>query len=492
MRTLVKMEPQGTWEPNYEVSDFTYGAKTTTSLPPTTSTNNVTVDLPNWVETPDFLGLDANADLWNSMFVTSSGINTNVSQQAQESTDVVIDLNNKDILNIRPEDMLVPLSQLQPKKPTTTMLQAIPQPSLASQQTPVEPKKIVICVRKVSLPNAKESNPAPYIVVSPPKQNVTSQQVFPQYGSELSVVAPKAIALGATAGNQVMSPQHVVPQGVQSLIPNKQQDNLSDQLLDELMQMIDSNVKPEDLQLQDLTETLEAFDSDAFVEGSYSDTKSITYASDHGCHALHSPVPSVGSLSPCHSEKNFLSPPHSVAFVDMSSQSPQHCSTVDTLSILSPPPSVPSEVNVMSPAPSVSEFGVGSPSFSNHDTSFDASDSQDSSFDVSQDELHSYSRSSNKSKSSRRSNGARSTPYPESRRERKKEQNKQAALRYRQKKKQEEDDVLNLLRKEEEKQKELKEKYSNIKQEMTYLKKIMREVFIAKGVLSADSFNKSS
>lgn len=110
------MEPQGTWEPNYEVSDFTYGAKTTTSLPPTTSTNNVTVDLPNWVETPDFLGLDANADLWNSMFVTSSGINTNVSQQAQESTDVVIDLNNKDILNIRPEDMLVPLSQLQPKK----------------------------------------------------------------------------------------------------------------------------------------------------------------------------------------------------------------------------------------------------------------------------------------------------------------------------------------------------------------------------------------
>merc|ERR1712042_305849 len=143
--------------------------------------------------------------------------------------------------------------------------------------------------------------------------------------------------------------------------------------------------------------------------------------------------------------------------------------------------------NVMSPGPSVSEVNVESPVSSSHDTSFDV-DSQDFSFNISQDELHSYSRASNKSKSSRRSYGSRSTPYPETRRERKKEQNKQAALRYRQKKKQEDDDVLSLLRNEEEKQKELKEKYANIKQEMTYLKKIMREVLIAKGVLSEESF----
>merc|ERR1712179_527827 len=117
---------------------------------------------------------------------------------------------------------------------------------------------------------------------------------------------------------------------------------------------------------------------------------------------------------------------------------------------------------------------IGSPISSTNDNSFDT-DSQDSSFNAGQDELHSYSRSTNKAKSSRRSYGARSTPYPETRKERKKEQNKQAALRYRQKKKQEEDDVLSLLRN---------------KQEMTYLKKIMREVFIAKGVLSADLFKK--
>merc|ERR1719411_1339763 len=121
----------------------------------------------------------------------------------------------------------------------------------------------------------------------------------------------------------------------------------------------------------------------------------------------------------------------------MSSMSPQPCNTVDTVDILSPPASVRSDLNVLSPAPSVSEMSIGSPISSSHDTSYDT-DSQNSSFNAGQDELHSYSRSTYKAKSSRRSYGARSTPYPETRRERKKEQNKQAALRYRQKKKQEE------------------------------------------------------
>jgi len=277
-------------------------------------------------------------------------------------------------------------------------------------------------------------------------------------------MAPKSVEM-----NQVGSPQ-------------------SDQLLDELMQMIGSDVRPEDLKLEDLTETLESFES--FVDGTCTEIKSNSYGSElNYCHALPSPVPSVGSLSPCHSDRGFLSPPQTVAFVDMS-LSPRPCTTVDTLDILSPPASVRSELNVLSPAPSVSEISVGSPALSTHNDINEDSDSQDSSFNVSQDELHSYSRSTNKSKSSRRSNGSRSTPYPESRRERKKEQNKQAALRYRQKKKQEEEDAHNLLKREEERQKELKEKFSNIKQEMTYLKKIMKEVFIAKGVLSADSFNK--
>lgn len=504
MRTYVTQEPQGGWEPKYEGSDFTYGAKKTPSLPPTTSTNNGTFDLPQWaatsdflgVETPDFMGLDSNnTDLWNSMFVSSSSNSPYITQQVQASTDVIIDLDNKDILDLQPEDMLVPLSQ--PKAPTTTMLQAIRQLPLATQPISTEPRKIVISVRKVSLPNAKESSPAPYIIISPPKRNVVSQQVVPQYSSKLSVVAPITAAGSSAAVNQVMSsksnmfevsPHHIVPQKEHSLIP-KNELNPSDQLLDELMQMIGSDIKPEDLQLEELTETLESFDNDAFVDGTYSETNSNSYASESGyCLALPSPVPSVGNLSPCHSDKGYLSPPQSIAYVDMSNMSPQPCSTVDTLDILSPPASVRSELNVLSPAPSVSEMSVGSP-VSSHDTSYDA-DSQDSSYNVNQDELHSYSRSTNKSKSSRRSHGARSTPYPETRRERKKEQNKQAALRYRQKKKQEEDDVFSLLKNEEEKQKELKEKYQNIKQEMTYLKKIMREVFIAKGVLSEESFKK--
>jgi len=464
------MEPQGSWdqEPNFERSDFSYGAKTTTSLASATNTNNATTfDLPNWMETTDFLGLDANSDMWNNMFTSSPGINPSVSQpwETMAPTDAIVDLDNKDILNIQPEDMLVPLSELQPKTTNiTTDMQAIQQQPLVNQATPVQNQKIVICVRKVSVPNNKEKSPAPFIVVSPPKQNVVSQQVVPQYSSELSVMAPKTVEI-----NQVGSSQ-------------------SDQLLDELMQMIGSDVRPEDLKLEDLTETLESFES--FVDGTNTEIKSNSYGSElNYCHALPSPVPSVGSLSPCHSDRGFLSPPQTVAFVDMS-LSPRPCTTVDTLDILSPPASVRSELNVLSPAPSVSEISVGSPALSTHNDINEDSDSQDSSFNVSQDELHSYSRSTNKSKSSRRSNGSRSTPYPESRRERKKEQNKQAALRYRQKKKQEEEDAHNLLKREEERQKELKEKYSNIKQEMTYLKKIMKEVFIAKGVLSADSFNK--
>jgi len=464
------MEPQGSWdqEPNFERSDFSYGAKTTTSLASATNTNNATTfDLPNWMETTDFLGLDANSDMWNNMFTSSPGINPSVSQpwETMAPTDAIVDLDNKDILNIQPEDMLVPLSELQPKTTNiTTDMQAIQQQPLVNQATPVQNQKIVICVRKVSVPNNKEKSPAPYIVVSPPKQNVVTQQVVPQYSSELSVMAPKSVEM-----NQVGSSQ-------------------SDQLLDELMQMIGSDVRPEDLKLEDLTETLESFES--FVDGTCTEIKSNSYGSElNYCHALPSPVPSVGSLSPCHSDRGFLSPPQTVAFVDMS-LSPRPCTTVDTLDILSPPASVRSELNVLSPAPSVSEISVGSPALSTHNDINEDSDSQDSSFNVSQDELHSYSRSTNKSKSSRRSNGSRSTPYPESRRERKKEQNKQAALRYRQKKKQEEEDAHNLLKREEERQKELKEKYSNIKQEMTYLKKIMKEVFIAKGVLSADSFNK--
>jgi len=73
-------------------------------------------------------------------------------------------------------------------------------------------------------------------------------------------------------------------------------------------------------------------------------------------------------------------------------------------------------------------------------------------------------------------------------RTKKMEQNKKAATRYRAKKKKEEMEALGKLRKEEKKHDELTEKYKGLKQEVKLLKKIMRDLFIARGVISADAF----
>lgn len=76
-------------------------------------------------------------------------------------------------------------------------------------------------------------------------------------------------------------------------------------------------------------------------------------------------------------------------------------------------------------------------------------------------------------------------PYgraPEEKKVRKKEQNKNAATRYRQKKKQQLEEIL----KEEDGLKAvnmaLQTKYDDVKREICYLKKLMREILIAKGV----------
>ena len=70
------------------------------------------------------------------------------------------------------------------------------------------------------------------------------------------------------------------------------------------------------------------------------------------------------------------------------------------------------------------------------------------------------------------------------------EQNKKAATRYRAKKKREEMEAMTKLREEEKKHDELTEKYKGLKQEVKLLKKIMRDLFIARGVISADAFKK--
>jgi len=106
--------------------------------------------------------------------------------------------------------------------------------------------------------------------------------------------------------------------------------------------------------------------------------------------------------------------------------------------------------------------------------------------EYSAESCHTYTRK--RAPRGRRANAGK--PYPEGRKERKKEQNKQAALRYRQKKKQEEDDFMGKIRAEEDRKKELTKQYNNIKQELSCMKKIMREVFIAKGLISPEAFKK--
>lgn len=65
--------------------------------------------------------------------------------------------------------------------------------------------------------------------------------------------------------------------------------------------------------------------------------------------------------------------------------------------------------------------------------------------------------------------------------QRKKEQNKNAATRYRQKKKEELAEVLDIEEQLIGEHKKLKIKYNDVKREISYLKKLMKEVFVAKG-----------
>jgi len=75
---------------------------------------------------------------------------------------------------------------------------------------------------------------------------------------------------------------------------------------------------------------------------------------------------------------------------------------------------------------------------------------------------------------------------------RKKEQNKQAATRYRQKKKQEEELIMATLAQEETTHKSLRKELNNVKQELHFMKKLMRKALIAKGIMSADMFRPES
>jgi len=423
--------------------DFPLGAKATSYLPSATELDikNDTCELPDWMESREILGLPSVGLLNDIKFPEHMEFDIK-----DKANNAFMDTDDDYSHAIRPEDMLVPLSELEPENyaprgigaPTLSAVPSIP--------------KVAVRVNKVK--------------VAIPKQKVTPGHSLVQAPLQFDDTAPPQFDAMQLLNSSCQSSRTVQPIGE---VPNCNTDELLNELVDlatrepnglaNLITSFDSSLIQAGM--DDLLSQLESDDtnqkmvvvSECTVEPLSCPIKPLSPVS------VPSPVPSVGSLSP-----------QSTGECSFHQSSPLHITTDSShvenyegafLSLLSPS----SEDN----------FSVSSPI---------VADDEESGSDYSKTEMHSYSRSPRKSKANRKS------PYPEGRKERKKEQNKQAALRYRQKKKQEDDEFMGKIQEEEERQKQLKAKYTNLKQELTYLKKIMREVLIAKGTVSPDAFKK--
>lgn len=526
--------------------DFPFGAKTTSFLPPATTTNaaasNTTAtaaasyDLPEWMESQEILGLPNMTDSPLSLQASTApdGIIFKLDEDnfpTIKPEDMLVPLSSP---AIKPEDMLVPLSQLQP--PHTPAINhlgltppATPPPALTPPATPphtltfpvsppraltppvtphiqtlrassVSPApaqanppipKIIIC-RKVTSAAAKSKPIQVNFQVLPAKQvpQITSyaQQLLPAASSpcqQSKKTLESQVGAMTFGGSQVEHQISSMAMAQPQVAPSAQASQTCDaeELIDEIVQMIGSSSSSTG-GLQGLENV--SFDASA-MEASMEDLLSQLEASDSVTTSLDS-EPSASS---------FLSPGFSSS-VPAPSPQPSESSFSASLSALSPIPSeatsLASPAYLPSPVPSV---GSLSPAPSSGESLYGENASCDDMKCLDEEwspleETHSYSRSQRKAKSSRRGTGARKTPYVEDRKERKKEQNKQAALRYRQKKKQEEDDLIEKIQAEEERQEKLKTKYSGLKQELSYLKKIMREVFIARGLLSEEALKKAA
>ncbi|KAG7173430.1 cyclic AMP-dependent transcription factor ATF-4-like [Homarus americanus] len=390
--------------------DFSLGAKATSYLPSATlDTNhdNANFELPDWMESRENLGL-ANVKLFDDVAFTQ-----NLENDVSQSLDMVGILDDDYCTSIKPEDMLVPLSELQPQKSTPQGLSANPSSST------LPPPKIIICMKRVA-------------VCSP----ITNNDSFQGQSLDFSTAQSSSVPNIDITPNMQLAPPHEIG------------NCDADGLINEMVQMIGKEGKLEEFNNISSSLDTSMYESDMEdlllqLESSNSKLKmpevSSLCSEPVSPISVPSPVPSAGSLSPSQATCSFFS---------------SHMSTDSNDKISS----------------------AHSPAY--------ISDFSEKEY---QSEVLAHSLSPRKRKSS----SLRSTPYPENRRERKKEQNKQAALRYRQKKKQEEEEFMSKIEAEEERQKQLKAKYSNLKQELTYLKKIMREVFIAKGVISEEAFKKN-
>lgn len=508
--------------------DFPLGAKTTSFLPPatasnaaasnTTTTTAASYDLPEWMEGREILGLSNMIDFPLSLQASSH----------QEGTIFQLDNDNFSPA-IKPEDMLVPLSELQPPHtPSITHLgltpPATPPPALTPPATP--PHTITAPVtlvptphaNPVSPPPARANPPIPKIIICrkvttaapkskpiqvnfqvlPAKQvpQITSaHQLLPAVPSpSLQSKKSHETQVGAIGGGQVEHQVSNMAMAVPQDAPRTQAPQTCDaeELIDEIVQMISSNSSTGGFQgLENVSfdaSTMEASMEDLLFQLETSD--SVTTSMDSEPAAPSSPSPEFSSSVPAPSSQPSESFP-ALLSVPLPSQSPSDFASSPSSSKASSPLS---PAYLPSPVPSV---GSLSPAPSSSESLYDESASCDDMKTLEEEwspleETHSYSRSQRKARSSRRGGSARKTPYLEDRKERKKEQNKQAALRYRQKKKQEEDDLMEKIQAEEERQENLKSKYSGLKQELSYLKKIMREVFVARGLLSEEALKKAA
>ncbi|MPC50079.1 Activating transcription factor of chaperone [Portunus trituberculatus] len=433
---------------------------------------------------------------------------------------------------IKPEDMLVPLSELQPPNiPAINHLgltpPATPPPALTPPATP--PRTITPPVtplvptphdNPVCPPPARANPPIPKIIIcrkvttaaprSKPIQvnfqvlpakhvpQITSAYQLLPAASSPSLQSKKShetqVGAMTIGGGQV---EHQVSNMAMALpqdAPRTQAPQTCDaeELIDEIVQMISSDSSTGGFQgLENVSfdaSTMEASMEDLLFQLEASD--SVTTSMDSEPASPSSLSPEFSSSVPVPSSQPSESFPAPLS-VPLPSQSPSDFASSPSSSEAS---SLPSPAYLPSPVPSV---GSLSPAPSSSESLYDESASCDDMKTLEEEwspleETHSYSRSQRKVRSSRRGGGARKTPYLEDRKERKKEQNKQAALRYRQKKKQEEDDLIEKIQAEEERQENLKSKYSGLKQELSYLKKIMREVFVARGLLSEEAMKKAA
>ncbi|KAK7079310.1 hypothetical protein SK128_006471 [Halocaridina rubra] len=426
--------------------DFPLGAKATSFLLPATNdeisfTNDYCLELPDFMESQDVFGFsngnlleniecmedppfETAKDDFNREFINGS----NLSEDIEEN-----------YCGIQPEDMLVPLSELQPDKYAATpqgiganTLFAASDPSSSTSVTKIPIRVNRIKVQKVETQNLDVS----YIPLSyaslPLQQNPNYQVIDPCNINENIIIG-----------------DHII----------------SEQLLNELVDM----VKCEPNQLTDMISSLDKSVFQDGMEELLSHLESIeTKATVSGVpqctsepfspECISSPVPSYGSVSPHQDmDQSFLDKTESY--------------TLDNLTL-------PSEDET------ASLCSVSSPLYEESITLSSQSCCEDEESVVAYDkpELHSHSRSQRKRKNR--------SGFPEGRKERKKEQNKQAALRYRQKKKQEEDELMAQIKAEEERQKKLKVKYIGLKQELACMKKIMREVLKARGIVPGKDFQK--